>query len=157
MTLTDTGEHVPTIWVTHDTSCCFTDALKSVNDRADIKAYVFIIYGHCLYTLLHFIGVLTLNYSELSICFTMFDYSDTYKLLHHIVLTTLPRILFTQDLLFWRWLPKFMEWTSKLSRDMVGQLGADLNKHAQQEKVKETEWRWTTWWYICDPQFLCIH
>lgn len=91
--ITETGDRIEKVRVTHDSSFNFSDAKRSINDRVDLQAYPELIYGYCLIRLFHFIVALRLAHPDKSILLAKFDYSDAYRRLHHHGTAALMQVL----------------------------------------------------------------
>ena len=73
------GSRQPKNRFTHDLSFSITVEDASVNARVDMSQHPEMVYGWCLFRLLHYIAALRVRHPGVQIFISKFDYSDAYK------------------------------------------------------------------------------
>jgi hypothetical protein len=124
--------------MTQDLSYSHTKTAKglpvSVNTRIDMDAYSEMIFGWCLFRIIHLIVSLRLHYPHSRILISKYDYSDAYRRMAHSASAAAQTIVISAELAFiahLRWLSKPPSWT--LFSEMVTDLANEIAQCAEWE------------------------
>lgn len=93
LTLSETGDRKEKSCLTQDLSFCITSIFTLVNWRLNKEAYPDLIYGFCLFRIIHFIVALRLQFSDTPILISKYNFLDAYRRISHCVTSAVQTII----------------------------------------------------------------
>ena len=82
-TISETGDRIPKLRITHDQTFAILPESKSLNQLTDLDTFPILIYGSCLQRIIHSIISLRLHYPTDKILVMKFDLSKAYRRIHY--------------------------------------------------------------------------